>query len=119
MEPPVIAGLGTALPPRSTQDELWSGFFSRHFSGSTRALAERIFANSGVVTRQAAVNPLVEDVSEWSTERRMRRWLTEVLPLGKEAVDRALTDAGLSAAEIGLFAVCSCTGYATTRFTRR
>lgn len=110
---PVIVGLGAALPPAAAQDELWQGFFAHHFAGSTRALAERIFANSGVTTRQAAVNPLLEDVSDWPTERRMRRYLVEALPLGKEAVGRALTDAGVSAGDIGLFAVCSCTGYAT------
>ncbi|RKR88963.1 putative naringenin-chalcone synthase [Micromonospora pisi] len=110
---PVITGIGIALPPRAAQADLWSGFFAQHFGGATRALAQRIFANSGVVTRQAAVNPLLEDVSTWPTERRMRRYLVEALPLGKEAVGRALTDAGLSAGDIGLFAVCSCTGYAT------
>ncbi|MEU7927289.1 type III polyketide synthase [Micromonospora sp. NPDC049801] len=110
---PVIAGLGTAQPPSASQDELWEGFFSRHFSGSTRALAERIFANSGVTRRQAAVNPLLEDVSDWPTERRMRRYQVEALPLGKEAVGRALTAAGLDAGDVGMFIVCSCTGYAT------
>ncbi|MEV0721314.1 3-oxoacyl-[acyl-carrier-protein] synthase III C-terminal domain-containing protein [Micromonospora purpureochromogenes] len=113
MAVPVIAGLGTAQPPGAAQDELWEGFFSRHFSGTTRALAERIFANSGVTRRQAAVNPLLEDVSEWPTERRMRRYQVEALPLGKEAVGRALTSAGLAAGDVGLFVVCSCTGYAT------
>lgn len=110
---PVIAGLGTAHPPSAGQDELWAGFFSRHFSGTTRALAERIFAHSGVTRRQAAVNPLLEDVSDWPTERRMRRYQVEALPLGKEAVGRALTAAGLAAGDVGLFIVCSCTGYAT------
>lgn len=113
MTVPVIAGVGTALPPSTAQDELWDGFFAKHFSGTTRALAERIFANSGVSRRQAAVNPLLEDVSEWPTERRMRRYQVEALPLGKEAVGRALTAAGLAAGDIGLFVVCSCTGYAT------
>jgi len=108
-----IAGLGTALPPSAVQDELWTGYFARHYTGARRALAERIFANSGVRTRQAAVSPLLEDVSDWSTERRMRRYQVEAVPLGKEAVDRALTDAGVAAADLGLFAVCSCTGYAT------
>ncbi|MFG3699694.1 type III polyketide synthase [Micromonospora sp. NPDC047620] len=110
---PVIAGLGTAHPPSAAQDELWDGFFSKHFSGSTRALAQRIFAHSGVTRRQAAVNPLLEDVSDWPTERRMRRYQVEALPLGKEAVGRALTAAGLAAGDVGLFVVCSCTGYAT------
>jgi predicted naringenin-chalcone synthase len=108
-----IAGLGTALPPSAVQDELWEGFFARHYAGGRRGLAQRIFANSGVRTRQAAVSPLLEDVSDWSTERRMRRYQVEAVPLGKEAVGRALTDAGLAANELGLFAVCSCTGYAT------
>jgi predicted naringenin-chalcone synthase len=109
----VIAGIGTALPPSAAQDDLWEGFFAGHYAGGARALAKRIFANSGVVTRQAAVNPLLEDVSGWSTERRMRRYQVEAIPLGKEAVGRALTAASVAADELGLFAVCSCTGYAT------
>jgi alpha-pyrone synthase len=108
-----IAGLGIALPPSAVQDELWEGYFARHFAGDRRALAKRIFTNSGVRTRQAAVSPLLEDVSDWSTERRMRRYQVEAVPLGKEAVGRALTAAGVRADELGMFAVCSCTGYAT------
>ena len=92
---------------------LWDGFFAEHYAGGRRGLAKRIFENSGVRTRQAAVSPLLEDVSDWSTERRMRRYQVEAMPLGKEAVGRALTDAGVAADELGLFAVCSCTGYAT------
>jgi predicted naringenin-chalcone synthase len=108
-----IAGLGTAFPPSAVQTELWDGFFAGHYAGGKRGLAKRIFENSGVRTRQAAVSPLLEDVSDWSTERRMRRYQIEAIPLGKEAVGRALTDAGIRADELGLFAVCSCTGYAT------
>ncbi|WP_433298765.1 type III polyketide synthase [Actinoplanes sp. CA-030573] len=108
-----IAGVGVALPPTVRQDEVWSEFFANRYSGARRTLAQRIFANSGVTTRQAAVSPLLEDVSDWSTERRMRRFQVEAVPLGKEAVERALADAGVTADEIGLFAVCSCTGYAT------
>ncbi|MFI5493293.1 type III polyketide synthase [Actinoplanes sp. NPDC051859] len=110
----VLAGMGVALPPSTVQEDLWAGFFARHYAaGGRRGLAQRIFANSGVRTRQAAVSPLLEDVSDWSTERRMRRYQVEAVPLGKEAVGRALTDAGIAADEVGLFAVCSCTGYAT------
>ncbi|WP_067509109.1 type III polyketide synthase [Actinoplanes sp. TFC3] len=110
----VIAGLGTALPPSAVQSELWDNYFSQHYAnGGRRGLAKRIFEHSGVRTRQAAVSPLLEDVSDWSTERRMRRYQVEAVPLGKEAVGRALTEAGIGADELGLFAVCSCTGYAT------
>ena len=110
---PTVAGLGIALPPAISQEEVWTGYFSRQYSGARRALAERIFANAGVRTRQAAVSPLLEEVGEWSTERRMRRYQAEAVPLGKEAVAKALTDAGVAADEVGLFVVCSCTGYAT------
>ncbi|MEV0728742.1 3-oxoacyl-[acyl-carrier-protein] synthase III C-terminal domain-containing protein [Polymorphospora sp. NPDC050346] len=110
---PVVAGLGVALPPTAAQRDLWEGYFAGYYGGATRSLAERIFTNSGVTTRQAVVNPLLEDLSGWSTERRMARYLVEALPLGKEAVGRALTDAGVAAGDLGLFAVCSCTGYAT------
>jgi predicted naringenin-chalcone synthase len=78
-----------------------------------QALARRIFANAGVVNRHGAVNPMIEDASGWSTRDRMRRYLTEAMPLGKEAIGRALAEAGVSPADVGLFVVCSCTGYVT------
>jgi predicted naringenin-chalcone synthase len=109
----VLAGIGVAHPAPTAQEQFWSGFFVRHFGGRQRALAERIFAHSGVTTRHAAVNPVIEDISGWSTTRRMQRWLAEALPLGKEAASAALAAAGLAAAEVGLFVVCSCTGYVT------
>jgi len=108
-----VAGIGLALPPGAKQTDLWESYFREHFPASARSLAERIFAHSGVDTRQACVSPLIEDVSDWSTAKRMQRYLIEALPLGKEAVSRALTDADLSINDIGMFAVCSCTGYVT------
>jgi predicted naringenin-chalcone synthase len=108
-----IAGMHVTFPGHMSQAEVWDGYFQRHYEGSRRGLAKRIFANSGVVTRHGAVNPLVEDASGWSTARRMERYLTEALPLGKDAVAGALDAAGLRPDEVGLFVVCSCTGYAT------
>jgi alkylresorcinol/alkylpyrone synthase len=110
---PVIAGIGVAFPGTLDQQELWDGFFVRHFGGVQQALARRIFANSGVTRRHGVLNPVLEDASDWSTRKRMERYQAESLPLGKEAVAGALARAGLDPAEIGLFAVCSCTGYAT------
>jgi alkylresorcinol/alkylpyrone synthase len=108
-----LAGVGLAYPGPMRQDELWEGFFAKHYGGVQRALAQRIFANSGVRARHGVVNPLIEDVSGWSTQARMQRYLTEALPLGKDAVAGALGSAGLSPADVGLFVVCSCTGYVT------
>src|SRR5689334_19098942 len=107
-----IAGLGTALPgPPLRQRDLWTARFAGHFAGDRAA--ERIFLGAGVATRHAAVNPVVEDVSAWSTGARMRRYAVEALPLGKDAVAAALADAGVAADDVGLLAVVTCTGYAT------
>jgi len=106
-----VAGMACAVPALMNQDELWDGFFREHYRNDP--LARRLWAASGVQTRHGVVNPISEDVSEWSTGARMRRYLTEGLPLGKEAVGAALADAGLDAADVGLFTVASCTGYAT------
>ncbi|MGH3738211.1 MAG: type III polyketide synthase, partial [Micromonosporaceae bacterium] len=93
------------------QRELWDGFFATHLGGGRRARA--LFLRAGAETRHGVANPLVEDVSGWSTGRRMRRYAAEALPLGKGAVADALAEAGLTAGDVGLLAVCSCTGYVT------
>lgn len=108
---PVVTGLGFAHPPSASQDELWHGFFADHF-GQSR-VARRIFTRSGVLRRHGVANPVVDDVSRWTTEQRMRRYLVEALPLGKSAVTAALDEARLSPRDVGMFAVASCTGYST------
>lgn len=110
---PVIAGIGVAHPPEQRQDDLWRDYFAEHYAGVQRALANRLFRNSGVTTRHGVINPALEDVSGWSTQQRMRRYLTEALPLGKAAIGEALDRAGLAAGDVGLLVVCSCTGYVT------
>jgi predicted naringenin-chalcone synthase len=107
----VLTGAGAALPAQVEQDAIWEGFFARHYDG-VRA-ARRIFAASGVQRRHAVANPVDEDVSGWGTGARMVRYVEEALPLGKQAVAGALDDAGLAPGDVGLFAVATCTGYAT------
>jgi predicted naringenin-chalcone synthase len=109
----VIGGIGVAHPAPVSQDELWRGFFAGQYAGVAKGLAKRVFEHAGVVTRHAAVNPLIEDVSQWSTGQRMTRYLAEALPLGKDAVSAALGQAGVAATDIGLMVACSCTGYVT------
>src|SRR5258705_5517816 len=111
--PPTIAGIGMAPPPPTSQDELWQGFFSGHYAGVGRGLAKRVFENSGVRTRHGVVNPMLEDPSQWSTAVRMERYLVEALPMGKDAVSAALGQANVSASDVGMLVVCSCTGYVT------
>jgi predicted naringenin-chalcone synthase len=108
-----VAGIGIAHPPPFRQVDVWKDFFAGHYAGVQKGFAKRIFENAGVVTRHGVINPSIEDVSQWTTRQRMERYLVEALPLGKEAVGRALGSAGLDPADIGLFVVCSCTGYVT------
>ncbi|MEP6697486.1 MAG: type III polyketide synthase [Pseudonocardiales bacterium] len=107
----VVTGAAQAFPATRDQDQLWAGFFSRHYAGSR--LAERIFRSAGVHSRHGVVNPLDEDISGWGTGARMERYAAEAMPLGKEAVGTALDRAGLDPCDVGLFAVASCTGYTT------
>jgi alkylresorcinol/alkylpyrone synthase len=109
--PARIVGMGHALPGAYSQESVWAGFFAEHYRDVR--IAEQLFANSGVRTRHTVANPVFEDVSRWGTAARMERYLAEALPLGKDAVATALADAGIAAADVGLFAVASCTGYVT------
>jgi predicted naringenin-chalcone synthase len=106
-----LSGAGHAVPGGLDQTLLWDEFFERHYDGNRTA--RRVWESSGVTTRHGVVDPRVEDVSGWSTGRRMQRFAEEAMPLGKEAVASALAGSGLSASDIGLFTVVSCTGYGT------
>ena len=107
----VVTGAGSALPATLDQEAAWDGFFAAHYA-DVRA-AKRIFLGAGVRTRHAVANPLDEDLSTWGTGARMARYVQEALPLGKQAVAGALDAAGLAPGDVGLFAVATCTGYAT------
>jgi alkylresorcinol/alkylpyrone synthase len=107
----VVTGHGCAVPAAMPQDALWDDFFSDHYGGS--ALAQRIWQRAGVQRRHGVVDPRTEDISGWGTAARMRRFVTEAMPLGKEALTACLADAGLDAADVGQLTVVSCTGYAT------
>jgi predicted naringenin-chalcone synthase len=107
----VLTGAGSAWPATLEQDAAWDGFFARHYEGVRSA--RRIFAGAGVRRRHAVANPVDEDLSGWGTGARMARYVEEALPLGKQAVASALDGAGLAPGDVGLFAVVTCTGYAT------
>jgi alkylresorcinol/alkylpyrone synthase len=108
---PAITGAASACPPSRTQEQLWDGFFARHYQQDR--WARRVFFSAGVRRRHCAVDPVLQDVSSWSTGRRMERYIDEAVPLAADAVTRALAAADLSPGEVGLLAVVSCTGYAT------
>ncbi|HET9061394.1 MAG TPA: 3-oxoacyl-[acyl-carrier-protein] synthase III C-terminal domain-containing protein [Acidimicrobiales bacterium] len=106
-----IRSVATCVPAPRRQQDLWEGFFREHFRDVK--WAERIYRSAGPVQRHPAVDPTAEDISRWTTEARMRRYLVEAMPLAKGAASRALSDGGSKASDVGLLAVVSCTGYST------
>ncbi|HEU5267613.1 MAG TPA: 3-oxoacyl-[acyl-carrier-protein] synthase III C-terminal domain-containing protein [Jatrophihabitans sp.] len=99
------------MPEAVDQQQMWTDHFAAVFNHSP--LASKIWNFAGIATRHTVANPAVEDLSHWSTGQRMQRYQREALPLGIEAVERALANAGLAADQVGLLAIVSCTGYAT------
>jgi predicted naringenin-chalcone synthase len=106
-----IIGHGQCLPPAMNHAAMWDEFFAAHYDGNP--VAQRVWESAAIHTRHGVVDPRVEDVSAWATGARMRRFATEAMPLGKAAVTTALGNAGVAADDVGMFAVVSCTGYAT------
>ena len=107
----VVTGHGHAFPAPMNQQALWDGYFQEHYADAR--VARAVWGHSGITTRHGVVSPLVEDVSGWGTAARMERFVQEAVPLGGEAVGKALAAAGLDPADVGGFVVASCTGYAT------
>ncbi|MCU1594650.1 MAG: putative naringenin-chalcone synthase, partial [Frankiales bacterium] len=106
-----IVGHGHALPPAMDHSDMWDRFFAQHYDNNP--VAAKVWASAGITTRHAVADPRKEDVSAWGTGARMERFAREAPAYGHAAVAAALADAGVDASEIGLFAVVSCTGYAT------
>jgi predicted naringenin-chalcone synthase len=106
-----LAGLGTAVPAAFDQASLWTDFFAEHY-GHGR-LAEKIWQHCGVRTRHAVADPRITDLRFAGTGERMRRFMEHGLPLGIQAVEACLADAGLDRSDVGQLTVVSCTGYGT------
>jgi alkylresorcinol/alkylpyrone synthase len=106
-----ISTVRHAVPKPREQADLWDGFFADYYRDD--AIARRIWRATDIRVRHGVVDPRVEDVSAWGTAARMRRYVTEAIPLGKEALTAALAAADRDARDVALLTVASCTGYAT------
>lgn len=108
----VITGFGSAFPRHVIdQDQAWDKFFANRYAHLPAA--EKVWKAAGVSTRHGAVDPIHEDISSWSTEPRMQRFIGEALPLGASAIKECLAGARLAPSDVELFAAVSCTGYVT------
>ncbi len=107
-----ITGFGSAFPDHLIdQQEAWEKFFANHYGGVP--VAEKVWNATGVTTRYGVIDPTHEDISLWSTEERMQRFIQEALPLGASAIQDSLTQAGVAAGDVDLLTAVSCTGYAS------
>jgi alkylresorcinol/alkylpyrone synthase len=106
-----IAGIGSAFPPAMDQQQAWDEFFATHYSNSR--IARRVWSTAGIEQRHSAVDPRREDLSNATTGERMELFAALAVPLACAAVTASLEASELTAQDVDLLTVVSCTGYVT------
>lgn len=104
---PRIEAVATANPPyRFTQEEVL------RLTGYTRPIARDIFLNSDIDTRYLHINPATATTpDEEDLDTLHRRYREGAIQIARQAAERCLAQAGLSADDVDCILVCSCTGY--------
>lgn len=119
-----ILGMGTALPVHSVAQSDIADLIASSLQDrpDLARFAKRVFKSCGVERRYTCeLNylgpledcrylPLREEMDVPSTEERMRTYQREALPLGLEAAEKALNDAGISREKVSHMITVSCTG---------
>lgn len=111
-----ITGLGTSTPAtRYTQAQCWDAFQSSEqftkLAPRSRAILKKVLSNqNGIATRHLALDPLTEAFNA-TPDVLHGRFTTHAPTLATQAAQRALADAGKTAAEIDAIIVATCTGY--------
>ena len=102
---PRIAAVATANPPnRFTQEEIL------RLAGYTRPVARDIFLHSDIDYRHLYIDPETAHPAE-DLDTLHRRYREGAVLIGRQAAERCLQQAGLTADDIDCILVCSCTGY--------
>lgn len=114
MSHPLLASIGTALPPQRYSQEEILEFYCQLLPRSRERLTRVVFESSQIAYRHLAIDDML---GYWSTRRstgeRNNHYIEHSLPLGRNAVERALARANLTPQEIDDFIVVSCTGLDT------
>lgn len=119
-----ILGMGTALPAHSVAQSDIADLIASSLQDrpDLARFAKRVFKSCGVERRYTCEPnylgpledcrylPLREEMDVPSTEERMRTYQREALPLGLEAAEQALNDAGISREKVSHMITVSCTG---------
>ncbi|HYN75681.1 MAG TPA: 3-oxoacyl-[acyl-carrier-protein] synthase III C-terminal domain-containing protein [Candidatus Limnocylindria bacterium] len=117
----VIAAVGTALGAHAYDQETITSVFGRHVVGddaSARAVLERLHAHTGVRTRHLAL-PLEDYPRLDGFTGANDAWLRVGVPLGADAVRRALALAGLEPRDVDLLMTTTVTGVAAPSLDAR
>ena len=105
---PSILGVGTAVPDSRYEQMHICSRLSPAFDNSHRAPA--VFRATEIDGRHSVVDELDWLVANPSNGERMVAYITQALPLGVRAIERALADSPWSPADIDNLIVASCTG---------
>jgi predicted naringenin-chalcone synthase len=112
---PVITGAANAYPPSRSQEELWDGFFARHYQQDRRA--RRVFMSVGIRQRHNVIDIAAHTVADaaslmtWSiTDTGFLMTLDRQVPdvLARHvgpAIDDLLTRNGLRRGDVQAWAV--------------
>jgi alkylresorcinol/alkylpyrone synthase len=112
----VIAGLGTAAPPRRyTQQECWEAAqHARQFHNlepRSRAILRKVLTGrNGIHTRHLALETLA-DAFDLDPDVLQSRFLSNAPLLATQAAEKALDQAKVSASQIDALLISTCTGY--------
>ncbi len=105
MKQPRILSVATACPSRRYSQEE-----ALQLAGYTQPAARRIFLNSDIEFRHLFLSPSDNPGSE-SLDDLHRRYQRGAVSLARQAAERCLAQAGLTARAVDCILVCSCTGY--------
>jgi alkylresorcinol/alkylpyrone synthase len=110
---PILRRPAIAVPPlRVTQREAYE-FFASHFTlaPDEEALYRRLLLEPGPVQGRHLGMDRVEEAAETDPDRLNARFLKHARRTAADAARVALSDAGLTAADLGGLVVNTCTGY--------
>lgn len=117
---PRICGSSAVLPEHRYDQQALAAVAARLLSGSTTApgVVERLFARVGVSGRYLALEAdAYERLSGFGA--RNDAWIAAALSLGAQAVERALHDAGVHAADVHMLLTTTVTGIAVPSIDAR
>lgn len=119
MQPPIIsrphiASVATATPPHRVSQEVLGQLAHKHFKGrlSPRSLAliRALFSHPSIRQRSFAIDN-VENLVDEDLDARIARFTRWSQELSARAINSALEQRGLGAADVSGLVVSTCTGY--------